>query len=195
VSAQGISEIRVDQPGRDGQEYVELTGPAGSPLDGLTYLVVGDGIGGCGIVECVVRLDGLRFPDDRPLLLAEEGSLPADRVTDLDFENNDNVTHLLVLGFRGALGDDLDRDDDGMLDHTPWDTVLDSVALVEGTVPSCVGDEHVYAGDVVGPDGHFAPGHVFRCGDQWLVGGFDYGVDDSPGRENPCPSVARAGRR
>lgn len=195
VSAQVISEIRVDQPGRDGQEYVEFRGQPGTDLDGLTYLVVGDGIGGCGTVECVVRLDGLRIPASQHLVLAEPGSLPADHRVDLEFENNDNVTHFLVAGFTGEVGMDLDTDDDGVLDHTPWDRVLDSVALTEGTVPSCSGDEHVYGDRVVGPDGHFAPGHVFRCGDQWLVGGFDFGVDDSPGGENRCSSVARAGRR
>ena len=43
--------------------------------------------------------------------------------------NSDNVTHLLVTDFVGNNGDDLDTDDDGVLDITPWNTIVDCVAL------------------------------------------------------------------
>ena len=38
------------------------------------------------------------------------------------------ATLLLVEGFTGALSDDLDTNDDGTLDVTPWTTLVDSVA-------------------------------------------------------------------
>ena len=38
-----INEIRADQPGADNDEYFELIGDASASLDGLTYLVIGDG--------------------------------------------------------------------------------------------------------------------------------------------------------
>ncbi len=37
----------------------------------------------------------------------------------LNFENSDNVTHLLVTGFTGTNGDDLDTDDDGVSRRHP----------------------------------------------------------------------------
>ncbi|MDZ4755550.1 MAG: hypothetical protein SGJ11_13770 [Phycisphaerae bacterium] len=44
----------------------------------------------------------------------------------LNFDHADNVTHLLVSGFTGANGQDLDTDDDVVLDLTPWTAVIDT---------------------------------------------------------------------
>ena len=46
-----ISEIRIDQSGADTDEYFELAGTPGASLDGLTYLVIGDGSGGSGVID------------------------------------------------------------------------------------------------------------------------------------------------
>lgn len=51
-----ISEIRIDQPSADDDEYVELTGAPGEDLSRMTYLVIGDGVGGSGVVENVTNL-------------------------------------------------------------------------------------------------------------------------------------------
>ena len=40
-----INEIRIDQPGTDNDEYFELLGEPNASLDGLTYIVIGDGVG------------------------------------------------------------------------------------------------------------------------------------------------------
>ena len=65
------------------------------------------------------------------------------------------------MGFTGANGDDLDTDDDGTLDSTPWTSVVDAVSLIEEANPPS-GTEYSYAvqlgGVTVGPDGSFAPG-------------------------------------
>ena len=45
----------------------------------------------------------------------------------ISFENSENVTYLLVNGFTGVLGDDLDTNDDGTLDATPWRVLLMSL--------------------------------------------------------------------
>jgi hypothetical protein len=37
-----ISEIRIDQPGSDLDEFFELAGSADAPLDGLAYIVIGE---------------------------------------------------------------------------------------------------------------------------------------------------------
>ncbi len=185
-----INEIRVDQTGADNDEYFELSGSAGQSLDGYTYLVIGDGTtGGSGVIEAVVGLAGQSIAADGFFLVSETTFTlgTADLMVGaagLNFENTDNLTHLLVQGFTGANGTDLDTNDDGTLDSTPWASIVDSVALV-GTAPS----EPVYSSTVVGPDGTFVPGHVYDCADGWLIGPFDPAVgDDTPGADNSvCP--------
>ena len=182
-----INEIRIDQPSSDDDEYVELMGTPGDSLDGLTYIVIGDGAGGSGVIEGVADLTGSVIPASGLFVAAEStftiGS--ADLITTLDFENSDNVTHLLVRDFTGAKDDDLDTDDDGVLDSTPWSEVVDCVALIE----EVGGGDQVYCDTTVGPDGTFVPGHVFLCPDLggWQIGAFDpVGGDDTPGADNDC---------
>ena len=182
-----INEIRIDQPSADDDEYFELFGTSGESLDGLTYLVIGDGTGGSGVVEGVIDLSGYSLDADGYFVAAEATFTLglADLVTTLNFENSDNVTHLLVSGFTGANGDDLDLDDDGVLDVTPWTTVVDSVAIVEDLADG----ERVYSDTQVGPDGTFVPGHVYRApdGGAFEIGSFDLaGGTDTPGAANPA---------
>jgi hypothetical protein len=80
--------------------------------------VIGDGSGGSGTVEAIVSLDG-KVIGANGFFLAAESSFSlgtANLTTSLNFENSENVTHLLVSNFTGANGDDLDTDDDGLLD-------------------------------------------------------------------------------
>ncbi|MGJ3240040.1 MAG: ExeM/NucH family extracellular endonuclease [Anaerolineae bacterium] len=181
-----INEIRIDQPGADNDEYFELFAPAGTSLDGLTYLVIGDGAGGSGVIDAVVDLSGQTVSASGFFTVAE-GTFTlgtAELTATLNFENSDNVTHLLVSDFTGTNDDDLDTDDDGILDSTPWTDLLDSVGLVE--TPGS--GDLLYSNTLVGPDGSFVPGHVFRCPDgdgAWQIGAF--GLDnDTPGDTNDC---------
>lgn len=136
-----INEIRIDQPGMDLDEYFELVGPPGTPLTLLWYVVIGDGPGGSGVVEAAIPLSGQGI---NPLgfFVAAEPTFslrPADMMTTLNFENSDNVTHIvthiLVEDFFGQVGQDLDLDDDCELDVTPWLSIVDSIALIEEENP------------------------------------------------------------
>src|SRR5690606_37261605 len=183
-AAASLSEIRIDQPSTDNDEYFELTGEPGAALDGLTYLVIGDGTGGSGVIEEVTDLSGQVIPASGFFVAAETTFTfgTADFVTDLNFENSDNVTHLLVRDFSGSDGADLDTDDDGTLDVTPWSAIVECVALLHGA-PS----ELTYCDTTVGPDGSDVPGHVFKCEDGWRIGAFDpAGGNDTPGAANAC---------
>jgi hypothetical protein len=177
-----INEIRVDQTGTDNDEYFELKGGIGQSLDGLTYIVIGDGTGGSGVVEAIVSLAGQSVASDGLFLVAETtitlGS--ADLLvgtTGLNFENTDNVTHALVRGFTGTLNQDLDTNDDGVLDATPWAEIVDSVSFVDrlNAMPPAEGERWIYSNTIVGPDATFIPGHIYRCvpAATWQIGLFD----------------------
>ncbi len=192
-----LNEIRQDQDGTDNDEYFEVAGTAATPLSGVSLVVIGDGVGLSGTVEAVVPLTG-SVPVGGFYVVAESSFTlgTADQTSDLNFENSDNVTHLLVAGFHGQLGDDLDADNDCTLDSTPWAFEFNRVAIVETpNPPATTFDECSYGPPSVGPqttpDGDFAPGHVYLCpnvANTWAMGDFIAGVDDTPGAANPtCP--------
>ena len=181
-----ISELRIDQPGDDTDEYFELYGSADTELTGLTYLVVGDGIGGSGVIEHATDLSGLILSATGYFLAAEETFTlaTADITTELNFENSDNVTHMLVEDFSGRVNQDLDTNDDGSFDISPWGVIRKCIALLE-TVGS---GDLTYCGATIGPDGSNVPGHVYKDGGDWAYGAFDpVGQDDTPGYDNSLP--------
>ncbi|MGB0717144.1 MAG: lamin tail domain-containing protein, partial [Phycisphaerae bacterium] len=186
-----INEIRIDQPGPDNDEYFELFGTPGQSLDGLWYIVIGDTGTNSGIIESATPLTGLAI-DGNGFFVAADDTFTlgtADLTGNLNFENSDNVTHLLVAGFMANLGDDLDADDDCVLDVTPWAGQLDLIALIEEDNPPANTECH-YGGTTLGPDGTFVPGHSARCPDgdgEWRVLAFDPADgDDTPGAANFC---------
>jgi hypothetical protein len=199
-----INEIRLDQTSTDNQEYFELAGTSGESLNALTFIIIGDGTATTlsGVIESVTSLASQSIPADGHFLVAETtwttspptgwpgGTVDLSAGSALNFENGDNVTALLVSNFTGTNGQDLDTNDDGVLDSTPWSAIVDSVAIVIDA--SATTSEKYYSATVVGPDGAFAPGHVFRTPDatgSWVVGDFDGSpaFQDTPGTTNPIP--------
>lgn len=80
-------------------------------------------------MNAVIDLTGSAIPAGGFFVAAEPtfGLGTADFTTGLNFENSDNVTHLLVRGFTGSNGDDLDFDGNSqVLDH-----ILVSPGLVD----------------------------------------------------------------
>ncbi|MEY2999859.1 MAG: hypothetical protein RL648_73 [Verrucomicrobiota bacterium] len=208
-----INEVRIDEPGAtDSNEFIELKGAPGTSLDGYWYLVLGDhtsfgsddGVNvpdkRGGTVEFAIRLDGYAIPDDG-LFLITTTDMQIDvfglSITDVDmvltnmnFENSDNVTHLLVKGYTGIevtdyadqyddLAVDIDDDDDGTPNATlPWTELVDAIGIVE--VPNDSNPEEyaygaVLGGANIGPDGSFTPGMVYRGSDDglWQIGPFN----------------------
>jgi hypothetical protein len=195
-----INEIRIDQPGADLDEYVELAGPPGLSLDGVTYLVIGDNElvtppGQNGGVEAIVNLSGKSIGRDGLFVFGEPTLVlgTPDLAISLNFEQGDNVTHMLVTGFSGSLNQDLDTNNDGVLDITPWTSVLCSVSLVQNASPNGLSSEFFYSSTVVGPDNGATPSQVWRCSDtlEWTIGQFDpVASTDTVGAPNPdCEST------
>ena len=205
-----INEIRTDMTSTDTDEYFELKGTPSTDLSPYTYIVIGDGSSTyCGTVECVVPLTGYSIQADG--LFAAAKCYAAHVLTGYDadinstayaFENSDNVTHLLVSGWTGTIAMDLDTNDDGVLDVTPWTAIIDDVAMTTGAAVACsTGSEYTYSATVLGPDGAYVPGHIYRCSDTnaWVMGQFTLGIDDSPGAANftclnPPPEFLREPR-
>ena len=200
-----FSEIRIDQTGTDTDEWVEFVGAPGASFAGLTLIVVGDSTAGVsGVIEAVVNLTTAVMPADGHYAISEltftQGIANIDSVlpgtNPLNFENSDNVTFMLVSDFTGTVDQDLDTNDDGIFNVTPWSAVIDTIALIKTTTLPPTGTEWYYGPNTIGPDVTFVPGHIWRCEATgcWNIGLFDIVAahDDTPGVANapcavPCP--------
>lgn len=192
-----INEVRIDQNGvADPDEYFELSGPPGTSLDGLSYIVLGDDP--TGTIEAVVNLNGQVIPASG-LFVAGEATLSLavpNMVTTLDFENADVVTHMLVTDFSGTLGSNLDPEADGVLNSTPWSAIVDVIVILgpAGELPYGPGSTCVAGPNCQTVDPPGSPGQVFRCNDGvgaffFLLGSLDITAvpsPDTPGQLNHC---------
>ena len=202
-----LSEIRADSlPPLVNVEYIELMGVAGTSLDGYSVVVLGDdddaqgpALGNSGVVERTISLAKRTIPQDRAFLIHSSGLLPPqpDLVADCGLEDNYNLTVLLVRGSTAVAGDDLDADNDGTLDITPWSELVDGVSLVWGQPGAS--SEWTYATSQVGPNGGIFIFHARRCldTDAWTLGPWSYSAN--PGQETaglpnpPCGGVLCSG--
>lgn len=194
-----FNEIRVDQPGDDTDEFIELKGLP-QLLDGFWIVSLGDDDqDGSGVVETALDLTGAAIGANPYFVIAEDtfslGLADWSAGTDgLDLENEDNITLLVVENFSGSPADDLDLDDDGVLDLQPWSQVIDSVALLASPIDPNTGQplqgNKIYSTNTVGPVKLSAPGHVERCPESsgdFASGSFDpLSGFDTPGQSNNC---------
>ncbi len=185
-----FAEIRVDQPGADVDEYIEVVAAPGTSLEGVAVVVLGDGAGGVGGTVETVLAFGSTTTDSNGVAVLGNASLSLGSPAypgRFNLENGQNSTFLLVHGFTGNVADDLDTDDDGVLDVTPWNTILDSVSVIQTTDVPAAGVFY-YGAVVVGPeetvDGlTYMPGQVWACSDsgEWNIGVYDpASVDPAP---------------
>lgn len=166
-SAPAINEFSASTAGAD-VEYVEIFGTPDTDYSAYAILEIeGDGTGS-GVVDEVLPLG---TTDAAGFYLA---NLPANAL------ENGTLSLLLVSNFTGALNDDLDANNDGVLDVTPWDAIVDAVAVNDGTA-----GDLTYGAPALGPnyDGvsSFAPGGASRIPDgmdtdtatDWMRNDFD----------------------
>ncbi len=112
-----INEFVFDHRGEDSFAFIEVLGQPDADYAGFWLLEIeGDG-SGAGTVDAAIEIGAT---DANGYFLADE-----------DVENG-TVSLLLVEGFTGAVGDDLDTNDDGVIDVAPWARILDSVAVSDG---------------------------------------------------------------
>lgn len=153
LSAQVINEFVGNHTGPDNFVFVEVFGAPGTDYSQLTLVQiegdVGDDAGNVASTYTVGTTDA-------------SGLWWTGFVTD-DFDNQ-SYTILLVEGWSGAVGTDLDAGDDGTLDATPWTSVVDSVAVLDGSSNDL---SYLSQTDLVaGYDGNnFVPGGASRIPD------------------------------
>jgi predicted extracellular nuclease len=186
-----INEIQVSTSGTD-WEFFELQGIPGTDLSGLTLVGIESDFGSsAGTIDLVVDLTGQSIPADgfwlgiSPTGASTYGVTGELSIADNSFENS-TATYFLVSGFTGSQGTDLDGDNDGVLDSTPWGFVLDSINIRDAGAT-----DFDYGASSVGPDGSFLPSGTYRCPDA-PIGDFDNNIlnfstpNGTPGAANNC---------
>ncbi|HET7830747.1 MAG TPA: ExeM/NucH family extracellular endonuclease [Candidatus Limnocylindrales bacterium] len=165
----GINEFSASTVGTD-VEYVEVLGPGLTDLSAYKLLQIeGDASTSgspIGTIDSVISL-GTPDADGRYLVSLSANTL-----------ENGTITLLLVDSFTGAVGNDLDTNEDGTLESTPWGSILDGVAVNDGGA----GDRTYAVTLGVAYDGQsFAPGGASRIPDgtdtdttaDWVRNDFD----------------------
>jgi predicted extracellular nuclease len=171
-----INEFSASTTGTD-VEYVEIFGEPNTNYSALTILEIeGDSGTTLGVIDEVIAVG---TTDTNGFYLAD---LAANTL------ENGTITILLVENFTGAFEDDLDTNDDGIFDSTPWDSIVDSVSVNDGGTGDITYGEPVLT---VSYDGlSFAPGGASRIPDgtdteatsDWVRNDFDLaGIDGFTG--------------
>lgn len=146
--AQGpyLDEIVFDHSGADVAELIEVWGNTTSAA--FSVLVI-DSTGNPGQI-----LLSLPVGASNGSQIWSSGALAAETLP------NTSTTYLLVQAFSGTVGFDLDTDNDGLFDSTPWTITRDDIAFSDGS-----GGDVFYSPVVLGPsfDGiSAAPGGASR---------------------------------
>lgn len=180
TTAPVINEFVFSHADDDDYEYIEIFGDPDTDYSAYTLIVVeGDG-SGAGTIDDVFALDST---DADGFQLFGYFS---------DELENGTQTVLLVEGFTGAVGDDIDTDNDGIIDSAPWTSSVDEVAVSDGGSGDAVYSDVVLAG---GFDGiSYTPGGASRIPNgtdtdstaDWVRNDFDRaGIDGETGTPTP----------
>ncbi|MCD4714741.1 MAG: ExeM/NucH family extracellular endonuclease, partial [Clostridiales bacterium] len=151
-----INEFSASTTGTD-IEYVEIFGLPNTDYTHLTILEIEGDTTGAGVIDEIVPVGSTNSLD---LWYTD---LPANSL------ENGTITLLLVEGFTGSLSQDLDIENDGTFDITPWTTILDSVAVNDGGAGDITYSETVLFANYDGMA--FAPGGASRIPDGTDTGG------------------------
>ena len=183
-----INEYRVAQSGAD-DDFVELLTAPGTSFDGKTLLAI-SGEFAPGSIDFAISLDGAVADENGFLLIAEDDNPNLDAgdvgVAGLDFFGSPQ-TFLVVDDFTGAAGDDLDTDEDGVLDVTPWADIVAGLSLEDGDETP----DQSYAAQVFTDPSGFTPGGGARVpdgtGDFVLLAFADQSADTPGSTNTPDP--------
>lgn len=149
-----INEFVFNHAGTDTAEFIEVyraPGSAALPPGGLTLLVIEGDAAEAGVIDRAYPVGPF----------SAEGFWTTGFLAN-ELENG-TQTALLVGGFTGRPGQDLDTGNDGLLDLMPWATLLDSVAVSDGGASDRTYGAVVLTADNIGEG--FTPGGASRIPD------------------------------
>ena len=129
-----ISEFVFSHAGVDTNEFIEVLGNPLMDFSDHTFLILEGDTTGAGRIEFAVALG----------TTDSSGYYKSDY-----FDNtmqNGSQSLLLVRGFNGVLGSDLDQNDDGVLDNQPWDQLIDGISVTDTDAT-----DHIYVAPRVLP--------------------------------------------
>lgn len=115
-----INEFSASHAGTDNYEYVEIFGTPSTDFSSYTILHIEGDSTTAGTIDsawAVGSTDAAGFWTTGFLTNAIE---------------NGSITLLLVSGFIGAVGNDIDTNNDGVIDVTPWTAIVDDVGVSDG---------------------------------------------------------------
>jgi len=115
-----INEFVFNHTGSDTDEFVEILSTPDTDLSEYYILEIEGDINAAGTIDEVIQLGTTDINGYFTTPFAAN-----------QFENG-TVALLLVKNFTGTAGTDLDTDDDGIFDTTPWDEILDDVGVNDG---------------------------------------------------------------
>ncbi|MEM9291970.1 MAG: choice-of-anchor U domain-containing protein, partial [Acidobacteriota bacterium] len=116
-----INEFVANHDGTDSSEFIEVAGDPSTDYSAFSVIAIeGDSTSPTGTIDRVYSV----------------GTTSADGYWTTGFVNNQlengTTSFLLVEGFTGSAGDDVDTNDDGAFDTTPWTRIVDDVAVTDG---------------------------------------------------------------
>jgi hypothetical protein len=132
-----INEAVKEHTGTNDMEFVEIFGTPNTDYSMYTIITL-DGDVGTG-------LNAGQIDSVHPVGTTDANGLWVTPFLTSQLENG-SQTFLLVHGFTGADNDDLDTDDNGTLDVTPWNAIVDAVAIDDES-----GGDAFYAGLAIVP--------------------------------------------
>ena len=137
-----INEFAINPAGTDnGGEFFELLGGANEALTDLWLIVIEGDAAAAGTIDQAFDLDAFSTGSNGLFLWRDSAGINSiDAATNVhtqdfvpDIENGTN-SYLLVSGFTGNVGDDVDADNDGVLDasYTSLGSVIDGFGINDG---------------------------------------------------------------
>lgn len=116
-----INEFVANHTGTDDHEFIEVFGAPSHDYSGLRVLQIeGDSGASAGTIDSVTTVG-----------TTDASGLWVSTYLTNGLENG-TMTLLLVEGFSGTQGTDLDTNNDGTLETTPWTAIRDAVAINDG---------------------------------------------------------------
>lgn len=114
-----INEFVLNHTGTDTNEFIEIFTTPNADLSGITLLTIeGDGTP-AGVIDSV---DALGTANANGYFTVSKNNI---------FENG-TITLMLVRGFSGAVTNDTDTNNDGVIDNALWSEIIDSVGIFDG---------------------------------------------------------------